>query len=161
MFLVVVILVAIVVLILCKSHTQRISPSAEAGKLAREVSDEGRRLSGKAPEDIVASLRQKIQDLKKSWSNHGPEVEDLNRRVEALRTTIEEHKKQAADLLRTQSEDLRQRAEALVQSIKAKGEKVPTELDDLLRTLRPLAGAPPAETPAEATSDPTPTPVEK
>src|ERR1035437_3371054 len=66
MFLVVVILVAIVVLILWKSHMQRISPSAEAGKLAREVRDEGRRLSGKAPEDIVASLRQKIQDLKKS-----------------------------------------------------------------------------------------------
>lgn len=158
--LVVVILLAVVGLILWKSHTQGTSPSVEAGKLVREVTGEGRRLSGKAPEEIVATLRQKIEGLKKSWSNHDQEIDDLHQRVETLRTTIAKQKQQAAELLRTQSEDLRQRAEALVQRIKAKGEKVPAELDDLLRTLRPLTGPSPAETPAEDTSEPTPKPVE-
>ena len=170
--LIVMALLALGAWILWRSHTQGTSPSVEAGKLAQEVTDEGRRLSGRAPEDIVASLREKIEALKKSWSNHDQEIDDLHKRADALRTTLAEHKQQATDLLRTQYDDLRQRAEALAQSAKAQGEKVPAELDDLLRTLRSLTGHPTAETLApaaqqsarsqsQATPAPTPKPMEK
>ena len=131
MFLAVVVLLGIAGLILWNAHTRGTSASVEAGRLVHQASDEERRLSGKSPEEIAATLRQKIDDLKKNWTNHGPEVEDLNRRVEALRTTIAEKKRKASETLSTQYEDLRKRAEDLAQSAKAQGEKAVASTDKL------------------------------
>lgn len=158
---IVVLALAIAGLVFWLSHTQGVSPATEAGQLARQVSAQGRRLTEKPPEEIAADLRQKIDDLKKNWSNHDQDLDELRKRADALRTTIEEHRQEAGKALRTQYEDLRQRAEALAQRAKDQGEKVPVQLDDLLRTLRPLTGSPAAPSPAEATSAPTPKPTEK